>query len=412
MERWQLGDGDLRRRQLRIYFASLVLSAVFSQSPVFSGQNVEEAASLAREAVMHQQAGEYAAAIEDYEVALSRGLSHPGIYANLGASYASIGDYAGAIRVYNQALILFGDSEPILLNLGLAYYKRAEFPVAMEQFNRVLAANPGNYQAAFLMADCQFRMGEYGEVISILRPFQEQMRTDAGFAYLLGTALIREGHTAEGQEYVDLILRRGASPEAHLMLASVHRMVGDVSSATEEVNRAITLNPKLPGAYTLLGQLLFSVDGMDQLSRNAALIGQVRLPEDPTAVKAAFAKELELNPNDFEANFYLGYLLGVEGRYEEASTYLGKAHDLRPDAYYATYHLASVHQYAGDLDAARTLFVELVKQVPEFPQVHSALAMIYYRQKDTASGDYHRDMVIKLKQEEQARQKAAEENGK
>jgi tetratricopeptide (TPR) repeat protein len=331
------------------------------------------------------------------------GPRHPDILSNLGAAYAGLGNYPKAIENYEQAIALREDHTPTRINLGLAYYKAAEPAKAIEQFTRVLAVDPENLQAASLLADCYFRLDQYREVIDVLTPFENRAADNPGIAYLLGTALIRENRPGEGQEYVDLILRRGDSPEAHLMLASAYRMAGDIESAVKETERAIELNPTQPGSHALLGQLLLAVGGVDQARRNAAMIGDVRLPEHRENAAIAFRAELELSPNDFDSNFYLGYLLKQEGNYDEALVYLKKAESLRPEATHVSYHLATVYQYQGDLEAAEQVLQALAKRAPEFIEAHVSLATIYYRLGRKDEGDREREIVIRLTAEKQAR---------
>ena len=61
----------------------------------------------------------------------------------------------------------------------------------------------------------------------------------------------------------------------------------DYTDARDEFARAVALNPALPMAHSLYGQALLSTGDREQ-------------------ARAAFAKELALNPNDFESNLYLG----------------------------------------------------------------------------------------------------------
>lgn len=392
-------------RVLQNLFLVLLLICGLS---VASGQTGDsDLRQILSRAFEYHQAGRLEEAVVEYERFLEKGPRHPDILSNLGAAYAGLGNYEKAIENYEQALILREDHTPTRINLGLAYYKGAEPAEAIEQFTRVLEVDPQNVQAASLLADCYFRLDRYQDVLEVLAPFESKALENPGIAYLLGTSLIRENRPEEGQKYVDLILSQGDSPEAHLMLGSAYRMAGDIEAAVKETERAIELNPTLPGSHALLGQLLLAVGGVDQARRNAAMIGDVRLPEHRESAAVAFRAELELSPNDFDSNFYLGYLLKQEGEYDEALIYLQKAQSLRPDASHVSYHVATVHQYRGDLESAERVLRSLVEKVPEFIEAHASLAAIYYRQGRKTEGDQEREIVIKLTAEKHAREAEA-----
>ncbi len=50
-----------------------------------------------------------------------------------------------------------------------------------------------------LLADCDLHLGENKEVIELLTPLRSASPDDLGIAYLLGTALVRDGRTAKGK---------------------------------------------------------------------------------------------------------------------------------------------------------------------------------------------------------------------
>jgi tetratricopeptide (TPR) repeat protein len=351
---------------------------------------------LAEEAVRAQQAGDYTLAIQRYRDFLELVPAHPDILANLGAAYAGAGDTANAISAYLQALQLDPQHQAARLNLGIAYYRTAQGDRAIPEFQEVLSRDPSNLQAAFLLADCYFRAGEYEQVIKVLRPFDNREKEDKGIDYLLGTSLIRLGQVQEGERYVDRILGGGDTAVAHLMIASVRREASDVAGALEEVRHAIDLEPALPGSYSLLGQLLLAVDGRDQVKRNPSLLREVRLEGVTDEVEQAFEKELELNPNDFEAHFYLGYILREHERYAEARIHFEKALLIRPNAFHVAYHLGKTELLQGDPAEARRILLEVVSEAPDFAEAHVALASACYRLNLTEEGNRHRDIVVRL----------------
>ncbi|GAB4230783.1 MAG: hypothetical protein Kow00109_02680 [Acidobacteriota bacterium] len=339
-----------------------------------------------QEAIRLHQAGRLEEAVEAYRDYLARGEPLPEVWSNLGAAYAGLGNLQEAVKAYREALALAPASVDIQRNLGLAYYKMGELEAAREWFGRVCTARPGDLGAALLLGDVQFRQGEYKKVVETLFPFRDAAATNQALAYLLGTALIRSDRVEEGQLYVDAILRNGDSGAAHLMLAWAHMTAGNLQQAVAEVEKAVALEPSLPGAYSLLGRLLLSL-------------------KQPEEAERAFRRELEENPNDFDANFYLGSLLHERGEDEAALPYLEKARLLRPQALEVRYQVAVAYTALDRLEEARRLLEELVAGEPDFIEGHVSLAAVYHRLGLAEAAQREQAIVVRLHEEERHRKK-------
>ncbi|MDA2929894.1 tetratricopeptide repeat protein [Acidobacteria bacterium AH-259-O06] len=375
-------------------FAGLLTCLLFLVSThlhAFTQSNTRHLEQLLAHAVQLQQSGDLEEAIREYEKFLEYGPEQPEVLSNLGAAYAGLGDYPKAIHNYQKALSLQEDNVSVRLNLGIAYYKAAESANAIEQLKMVLQVEPENKQAASLLADCYFRMGENREVIETLTPFADQAINDLAVAYLLGTALIRDNQLEKGQQIVEQLLRRGDSAEAHLMLGTAHQLALDFTAAVQEFETALELNPRLPGSYSLLARALLSTGERDR------------------AIET-FRTELGFNPNDFDANFYLGFLLREDRKYDEALPYLRKCQLLRPSALEVNYQIASLHLMADETEQAREILEDIVAKAPDFVEAHVSLATAYYRLKMKKAGDRHREIVLRLNAERQAEQPGAKED--
>ena len=141
---------------------------------------------------------------------------------------------------------------------------------------------------------------------------------------MLGTALMRDRQYERGQRVLDRILRRGDSAEAHLVLALASREATDDIAAEKELRRALELNPNLPTANAILGEVL------------------VKMGDAPGAAEA-LRREIAINPNHFDAHLLLALLLRQDSKNEEALAHLQKALTLRPGDPGALLQLALVH---------------------------------------------------------------------
>ena len=337
------------------------------------------------QAVQLHEAGDLLGAVDAYTAALRIQPDHPGVRSNLGAAYVKLGKYDEAIEQY-RAAIRVDDKPAFRFNLALAYYKAARLPDAIEAFQAVLAASPDNAPAALLLADAMLQNGEFQKVIDLLAPRDSQFTSDLGFAYVMGTALLRTGRPEQAQVYLDRIFSAGESAEAHLLMGTAFLEKGDFPAALAELRKALAINPDLPTLRTVYARALLSSG-------------------DQEAAVRELQRALLAAPNDFEANLRLGALLRRDGRHEESARYLRRAYELRPQDVTARLGLAGALLSQGKLDESRGLLEGIVAESPGYTEAHVMLATCYYRLKRTEDGDRHKAIAERLRQKEQERPK-------
>ena len=372
-------------RMFRIVAVLLGVSYGYAQSP----QSPQE---LLKEAVTAQQSGNLDLAIKDYRLILEKYPEIPEILSNFGAALAGQGRYAEAIAQYKHALKLKPNPE-VELNLALAYYKTADFTSALNTLKRVRQQSPANLQVVTLLADCYLRLGQNKDVIELLTPIQQKDPDNPTFIYLLGTALVRDGETAKGQLVIDKILRNGDSAEARLLMGTTKYMAKDFSGARDDLQKALNLNADLPDVHAYYGMALLSTG-------------------DPAAAKDAFARELKLNPNNFDANLQMGLLSRQDEQNDQALKYLQHALQIRPGDPGVRYQIALVEISAGQLAGASRDLESLIKDSPTFLEAHVSLATVYFRQKRKADGERERAIVAKLNAAKRAQTEIAAQAGK
>jgi len=343
--------------------------------------------AIVARAVASQQAGRLEEAAEDYERFLALVPGSWQARSNLGAVYVQLGRTEDAIGQYAKALELSPGQVAVRYNLALALYKASRLRDAVSELERIRTAQPDHPTAPLLLADCHLRLGEWKEVIAILDPLLEKDPDNQAILYMIGTALMRDRQYERGQRVLDRILRRGDSAEAHLLLALASREAQDDLSSREELEKALALDPKLPSANGLLGSVLMT------MGEGAAAI-------------AAFRRELEIEPNDFESHLLLGALLRQDFDNDGAMSHLQRALDLRPEDPGALYQIALVHIARGELEPARRILEGLVVTAPEWLEAHVSLTTVYYRLGRRADGDRQQEIVRELRAAEQQKRDA------
>ncbi len=365
-------------------YRSLVIlcacACLYAQAPSDPQAIFKQAIEAQKNGRLEEAAGLYQQLVKSYP-------NIPELRSNLGATLAAEGNYAEAIRQYQSALKLKADPQ-VRLNLALAYYKSADISSAIGELKQVRSAAPGNVQAALLLADCDLRLGRNAEVVALLTPLQRADPDNRAYIYLLGTALIRNGDSAQGQLMIDRILKNGDSAEARLLMGTTKFMVSDFSGALADLQKAVELNPKLPDLYSYYGQALL-------------------LTGDQAGARRAFEQELSMDPNNFDSNLRMGVLLKQDQENERALAYLQHALQIRPGDFGVRYQIATIELANGNLQHAQQELEEILAESPQFLEAHVSLATVYFREKRKADGERERALVAKLNAARQATNEVA-----
>ncbi len=324
------------RSVLFIVCALPLLGQTASQSPQ----------DLLKQAVTLQQQGKLGEAIQDYTLFLEKYPDAAQVRSNLGAALVGVGQYARAIEQYQLALKTKPDNA-VRLNLALVYYKSADYTTAAKELEKVHAAEPQNDKATLLLSDCALRQGNNKKVIELLTPVRQTKPDDLGIAYLLGMALLRDDQAAEGQRVIDPIMRAGDSAEAHLLMGTAKFGAKEFAPAVADFAKATELNANLPGVWSCYGQALFATG-------------------DLAASRKAFLKELEHDPNDFQANLHVGAMLRLDQDYEHAMPYFQRAEAVRPSDPAIRYQVALVNIAENKIEEARASLEQIVKVAAQF----------------------------------------------
>jgi tetratricopeptide (TPR) repeat protein len=365
-----------RRPAFGLLLSFLLASVASGQvaTPPDSGRAEQE---FAKGVVLHQ-AGDLMGAIQSYERSLALDPKRLDARSNLGAALARLGRYDEAVEHYRQVLAADPSQDGVRLNLGLALYKAYRIEPAAAVFEDLLKRDPGQKAARLLLADCSLQLGREARVVELLSPFDKELGDDRLFAYLLGTALVRQGDAARGQVYIDRLFKDGETAEGLLLLGAQYMRRNDHREALPRLKRAAELNPQLPTVDSLYGTAL-----MDTGDRPGAM--------------AAYRRELQRNPDDFEANLRLGLLLRDENQIDLAADYISRAARLRRDHPDVLYAEARIRLARDDVAGARKVLEQLVTAVPDYEGGHVLLGTVYYRLQMRAEGDRERAIVEKLK---------------
>ena len=291
----------MRASVLLLLPAALLGVAVVAAAP----PPEDAAAALARAVALHQ-AGDLEGAVAAYRESLRLGpTAEAG--SNLGAALAALGRYQEAIEAYRGALAAGAAGRPHPLQ-PRARVLQVGGPAARGggAARRCTREQPDDARATLLLADCRLQLGEPAAVEALLRPLAAARPDDRAVTYLLGMALVRGGKVEEGQRLVETLIRDGDSAEAQYLVGSAAFMAGDYPQAVERFSRGARRRTRsCPSLRSYYGRALLFTGDADGAER-------------------AFREALADDPNDYEANYFLGSILETRGRPEEARPVRGE----------------------------------------------------------------------------------------
>jgi len=296
------GLTGLRKSLAFLFIAARILSRLSAQSACESA------------VLLHRQS-QIAAALPLYETCLRSDPANVQARSNWGAALAHEGRYTEAIEQDRNALrnAPAAMSDALRLNLALAYYKSGRISEALVEFETLRREQPGNRRVTILLAECRIMLGAPAQAIGLLQPLEAAAPDDLTVAYLLGSALLRNGEVAQGQRLLDRILRNGESAEGHMLLGVTMFQAADYPGAVRELGLAQKLRPDLPTLQSYYGQALLNTG-------------------DATAASEAFERELQRNGADFESNLRLGEIHVARKQFDDARPLLERAAQIRPDS--------------------------------------------------------------------------------
>ena len=196
----------------------------------------------------------------------------------------------------------------IARQIGIAYYRKSDFLKAVASFKKALEEDPSDSEAVQLMGLSYYLAGRPAEAIGPLEKVQTwypSANVDA--SYILGICYIQTKDYASARKAFAKMFGVPADSAASYLFTARMLLRQDYDPVAEEyAKKAAELDPKLPRAHLLLGELY---------------LYKSRLPE---AVEQ-FQKELELNPGDAAVYYKLADAYTRVQKYEEAEKLLQRS---------------------------------------------------------------------------------------
>jgi tetratricopeptide (TPR) repeat protein len=340
----------------------------------------EQPADYFQRGIQLHQAGHLEAARREYEQALKLDPRRPEVLANIALTFRQQADYPQAIQYYQKALALDPRQNDIRYQLAVAYFGIQEFDRARDELTRVAIAQPNNYQAHHLLAICFLKLNQTSEGIRELEEVCKAQPANLSAVYTLTSAYITANELDRAETLVDLRLNHADTAEAHLIVGSYYNARKDFHKSLQELQVAKHMDPQLTGVDSLIGCALLYA------GRRAKAL-------------ESFENELRRNPEDFNANAYLGWLYRQDGRIAQATILLNKASRMNPDNADVLYQLALLAKSQREFEQAVDLLKRVISLKSEFLPAHMTLAQVYSRLQLNEEAQQEQAVVDRLQAE-------------
>src|SRR6202158_6262556 len=192
--------------------------------------------------------------------------------------------------------------------LGVTYYKKSDYLKATASFKKALEEEPGDNEAVQLMGLSYYLAGRPAEAIAPLEKVQTWYpRANVDAAYILGVCYMQtKDYPSARKAFAKMFAVPADSAASYLFTARMLLRQDFGPVAEEYAKKAVELDPKLPLAHSLLGELY---------------LYKSRLPE---AIEQ-FQKELELNPGEAAVYYKMADAYSRLQKYEEAERLLQRS---------------------------------------------------------------------------------------
>jgi len=243
---------------------------------------------------------------------------------------------------------------------GIAYYKKGDYLRAVETFRRVLAANPGDGEAVQLTGLSLYLAGRPAQAIPYLEKVQSWYSSaNVDAAYILGVAYIQTKNYPQARAAFAKMF--GVPPESASAYLFTARMLlrYDFGPIAEEYGKkAEELDPKLPLAHELLGELY---------------LYQSRIPE----AIAQLEQEVAINPGSAITYYKLADAYSRVARFDDAERLLQRSIWLDPNSTGPFILLGKVLEKKGESALAVRALQRAIAMDAKNPIPHHLLGQAY-----------------------------------
>jgi tetratricopeptide (TPR) repeat protein len=304
-----------------------------------------------------EQEGDQIRADSDYRQALGQSLIE------LGLINHTLGNLDQAILAYQQAVKATANSDVALLGLAIVYLRKAEFDKGIETVKILLAQNPFNGEARYLLGKLYFSTNRFADAKDELQNALRVSPQDYGIAYTLAMADLKLKDLAGAQViFQEILAHLGDSPKLRIAFAAAYRQTEYFDEALKELQAVLATDPSYPRLHYYLA---------------VTDLGQFGRPGFPKAIEQ-LKTEIRYHPRDYESNYLLGMLYVEEHQMKDAVPYLEAAVRIKPDSPDSALYLGQTYELLGRYTEAIPLLQKSIKLTHDPSRNNYQIANTHY----------------------------------
>ena len=296
---------------------------------------------------------------------------------------AGQGNYDAALAKLQDLATREPSLKGLTAEIGTTYYKKGDYLKAAESFQKALAENPKDDESTQLLGLSYYLAGRPAQAIPLLEKVQSWYpRANVDASYILGIAYIQtKDYDHARAAFAHMFDVPPDSAAAYLFTARMLFRQEFDPIAEQYALKATQLDPKLPGAHFLLGELY---------------LYKSRVPEAITQLQS----EITLNPGSASAYYKLADAYSRVQKYDDAERLLQRSIWLDPTSTGPFILMGKVLEKKGEYDLAVRALQRAASMDPNNPITHHLLGQTY---RDMGKKD-EADAELKLAEQLQTRQ--------
>jgi tetratricopeptide (TPR) repeat protein len=233
-----------------------------------ANKSVTSAAAFAEARHLSEQ-GKYDEAIADLEELKTRNPPPVGLSHELGAAYYKRGDYLKAAEYLKQALSENPKDDEATQLLGLSYYLAGRPSEAIPYLEKVQTWYPrANVDASYILGICYIQSKNYPQArVAFARMFD--VKPDSAASYLFtARMLFRQEFDPVAEEYAQKALALDPKlPLAHFLLGELYLYKSRIPEAITDMQQELAINPGYAPAYYKLADAYSRIEKYDDAER-------------------------------------------------------------------------------------------------------------------------------------------------
>ena len=290
--------------------------------------------------------GKYDDAIRELEQLSAAQPNLKGLPHELGVAYYKKGDYLRAISSLKQAVEQDSQDNEATQLLGLSYYLSGKPADAISLLEKVQGWFPrANVDASYILGQCYIQTKDYARARQAFAKMFDLPPDSAGSYLLTARMLFRQEFEPIALEYAQKAIALDPKlPLAHFLLGEIHLFKSQVAEAVNDFQQELAINPghaptyyKLADAYSRLlkfddsERLLQRSIWLDPTSTGPyILLGKVLEKKgEPELAVRALQRAASMDPNNSITHHLLGQAYRDLGKNEEAERELKLASQLQ-----------------------------------------------------------------------------------